>query len=74
VKLDVLSEVTEPKKTCYACAHSGMEPDSPYLICGHSDLGTFGLYVKKEPLEHCQWKKFEQHPLRNLDGTPKSKG
>ena len=53
---------------CHACAHSYMEPDSG-LICGHPDAGTFGKTIYKEPLDHCGWKKFEQHPGRNPDGS-----
>lgn len=61
----------DPKeKTCFACTHSYMEPDSP-LICGHPDAGTFGLAIRKHPLDHCGWKKFQQHPLRNADGSLK---
>lgn len=56
---------------CHACTHSYMEPDSG-LICGHRDAGTFGKNIRKEPLEHCEWNKFQQHPLRNENGTLKS--
>lgn len=57
--------------TCYACTHSYMEPDSG-LICGHKDAGWFGLTIYKEPLDHCpNFCKFEQHPLRNSDGSLK---
>ena len=43
------------KRTCYACSYAGMEPDSPTLICGHPDTGNggWGLYIRKEPLDHC---------------------
>ncbi len=61
------------KKTCYACAHSYMEPDSPYLVCGHKDSGSMGKFLRIQPLDHCDWKKFEQHPGRNKDGSLKSK-
>lgn len=63
-----------PSPNCHACAHSYMEPDSPYLICGHKDTGRpFGLFIKKEPLEHCpSYSKFEQHPGRTAEGIPKS--
>lgn len=53
---------------CSACRYSYMEPDSG-LICGHPTSGVFGKTIRKEPLEHCGWDKFEQHPLRNPDGT-----
>lgn len=63
-------------KTCYACKYSGMEPDDQRLICGHPDSGEFGKYLQglnnPQPLEHCQGKKFEQHPLRNENGSLKS--
>ncbi len=55
---------------CRACSFSYMEPDSG-LICGHSDAGTFGLTIRSEPLDHCKWKKFEQHPGRTSDGDLK---
>ena len=60
--------------TCKACAFSGIEPDSPYFICGHPDANPpWGLHIKKEPLDHCpNFSKFEQHPGRNPDGTLKS--
>lgn len=64
--------MAEDKKNCHACAHSYMEPDSD-LICGHPDLGVFGLTIKKEPMDHCPaFVKFKQHPMRNPDGTLKS--
>ena len=71
-----------PEKNCWACAHSYMEPDSPALICGHKDSGDVGKYVtgiapngkERGPVAHCgpERKKFEQHPLRNADGSLKS--
>lgn len=65
--------MTKAKKTCYACAHSYMEPDSPYLICGHEGTQSWaGTYIKQEPLPHCNWKSFKQHPLRKKDGSLKS--
>lgn len=55
---------------CHACAHSGMGPEDPYLVCGHPDAGVMGTFIKKEPLDHCpNFSKFEQHPHRNPDGT-----
>lgn len=52
---------------CRACAYSYMEPDSD-LICGAVNQ-PFGLTIRKD-LEHCDGgKKFEQHPLRNPDGS-----
>jgi len=61
-------------RTCRACAFCGIEPDSPYFICGYPDpRHPWGLYIKKEPLDHCpNFSKFEQHPGRNPDGTLKS--
>ncbi len=61
-----------PKKTCSACSNSYMEPDANYLICGHPDAGVVGKYIKSEPLDHCGFDKFQQHPLRNADGSLKS--
>lgn len=56
-------------KNCSACKHSYMEPDSD-LICGAVN-SPFGRTIRKE-LEHCDGgKKFEQHPLRNADGSLK---
>jgi hypothetical protein len=59
-------------KTCYACAYSYMEPDSPFLICGHPEEGVFGTYLRKQPLEDCGWERFEQHPRRTEKGELKS--
>ena len=59
-------------KTCYACTHSYMEPDSP-LICGAPSAGAFGksIYDHKTQ-EHCDGgKEFKQHPYRNEDGSLK---
>lgn len=54
---------------CHACVHSYMEPDADYLICGHKDSGSLGLYVKTGPVPHCgNYMKFSQHPLRRDDG------
>lgn len=64
--------MSQPKKNCHACGFAYMEPDSD-LICGHPDAGTFGLSIRQEPLPHCGWTKFTQHPLRNPDGTLKSR-
>lgn len=68
---------SESKKNCHACAHSGMEPADMNLTCSHPDLvkmgHPFGLHIWKEPLDHCpNFSKFEQHKLRNADGTLKS--
>lgn len=64
----------ETKKNCQACVHSFMEPDD--LTCGHPNAGHYGLglYVKnRAKFEHCKdFSEFEQHPLRNPDGTLKS--
>lgn len=59
------------KPNCLACSHCYLEPDAPYPICGHKESGSMGLYIKSEPLSHCGWQKFEKHPLRNSDGSPK---
>lgn len=56
---------------CRACGYCGIEPSDMDFVCGHPDAGTFGLYIRTEPLAHCGWKKFEQHPGRNPDGTLK---
>ena len=61
-------------KNCLACRYSFMEPDDD-LTCGHPDAGLVGLYVKHAaaPGGHCgpSRPKFDQHPLRNPDGTLK---
>ena len=58
--------------SCHACAFSAMGPDDEYLVCGHPDAGSGGSYIRKEPLAHCPgYSKFEQHPLRNPDGSLK---
>ena len=61
-----------PAENCRACRYSYMEPDDD-LTCGHPDSGAFGLYCHRAPPEHCgpERTKFEQHPLRNPDGTLK---
>lgn len=58
---------------CYACKYSYMEPDEPYLICGHADEGTFGTYIHntETSLATCNFTKFEQHPLRKRNGELK---
>jgi hypothetical protein len=62
--------MSEPKKNCRACRFSYMEPDSG-LICGLPELGTFGRTIRKDG-EHCAgFSKFEQHRLRNRDGSLK---
>lgn len=62
------------QKNCHACRYSYMEPDDD-LTCGHADAGTFGLYTRRAAAQggHCgpSRPKFEQHPLRNVDGTLK---
>lgn len=60
------------KKTCLACKYCFCEPDDDFT-CGHSDSGTMGLYVRRGPVAHCgNYTKFEQHPLRNADGSLKT--
>lgn len=63
------------EKNCKACTHSFMEPDDD-LTCGHPDAGVMGIYVQHARAEkgHCgpALPKFEQHPLRNSDGSLKS--
>jgi len=62
------------RSKCWACAHSYMEPASPYLVCGHPDSGIMGLFIKSnKSVNHCSnFSKFEQHPLRNSDGSLKT--
>jgi hypothetical protein len=59
---------------CKACAHCFMEPDDD-LCCGHSSAGAFGTYVRHMRKEGATCGPdgglFEQHPLRNSDGTLK---
>lgn len=68
--------VEEAKPNCAACAHSGMGPDDPHLICGHRDAGPLGVYVThpfERPAPHCvDYSKFEQHSGRNPDGSLKA--
>lgn len=61
---------------CHACRYSYMEPSGEaVLICGHRDAGFFGTYLRKQPADHCpSFIKFDQHPLRNPDGSLKSQG
>lgn len=63
-------------KNCKACKYCGMEPDDMNFICFHSDAGGWGQYTKHTIKEtgHCgpELKKFEQHPLRNTDGSLKT--
>lgn len=63
-----------PARNCFACAHSFMEPDND-LCCGHDDAGIVGTYTRRAaaPGGHCgpERPKFQQHPLRNPDGTLK---
>jgi hypothetical protein len=58
---------------CCACKNSYMDPDSEYLVCGLKENGLFGTYVKdiNVPLDNCKGEKFEQHPLRNTNGSLK---
>lgn len=61
---------------CQACSHCFMEPDDMNFVCGHPDAGSAGIYLRHAvaPDGHCgpDRTKFEQHPLRNPDGTLKS--
>jgi len=61
-------------KNCLACRYSFMEPDDD-LTCGHPDAGPMGQYTSVAAAQdgHCgaDHPKFEQHPLRNPDGTLK---
>ena len=65
---------------CRACRHSYMEPDGPpLLVCGVD--GGYGKYLNpldplmvggrgpETPICGPDRPKFEQHPLRNPDGT-----
>lgn len=72
-------------KNCHACAHSYQGPMDDELVCGHADAGSFGTYARLASdgrlrngstdlkQAHCgpSRTKFEQHPLRNPDGTLK---
>jgi hypothetical protein len=66
--------MTDPKPNCLACRYSYMEPDDD-LTCGHPDAGPMGQYTSVAAAQdgHCgaDHPKFEQHPLRNPDGTLK---
>lgn len=67
-KFEEMKMVKKESVNCQACKHSYMEPDSD-LICGLK--GGFGKKIRKDG-EHCDGgKEFEQHPLRNKDGTLK---
>lgn len=61
--------------TCLACRYCFMEPDDDFC-CGHPDAGPVGTYVNRAVADggHCgpSRPKFEQHPLRNSDGTLKT--
>ncbi len=68
---------------CRACRFSFMGPNDSLLVCGHPDAGPIGRYTQSirnigtgaaEIEGHCgpARPKFEQHPLRNPDGTLKS--
>jgi len=63
------------EKNCKACSYCYMEPDSDFT-CGHPDAGTFGTITRiaAAPGGHCgpDRPKFEQHPLRKLNGDLKS--
>lgn len=71
-----LPTISLPGKTCRACTFSYMEPDGEaVIICGHSDAGPLGKYVREEPLPHCPgFSKWKQHPGRNADGSLKGFG
>lgn len=57
---------------CRACTHSGMEPSGPaVLIC--FKFSSIEQYLQLTPLPECGWASFEQHPLRNPDGSFKMK-
>lgn len=73
------------EKNCHACKHSYMGPGDDELVCGHPDAGPMGEYARVASegrvrsgavlpkLGHCgpERAKFEQHPLRNPDGSLK---
>ena len=70
--LPVVPSSLRPSTTCKACTYSGIEPNDMDLACGHPDAGTFGVSLRREPAAHCpDGIKFQQHPLRNPDGTLK---
>lgn len=60
---------------CQACAYCFLEPSDRNFTCGHRLAGAFGkhIYVATAPDGICgpDRKLFEQHPLRNADGTLK---
>lgn len=62
-------------KRCEACSYCFIEPSDMNFTCGHPDAGPVGLYTHHAVKEggHCgpNLSKFEQHPLRNEDGTIK---
>jgi hypothetical protein len=59
----------EENRNCRSCAHSGMEPDDLNLTCFHPDAGTFGQYIRSEPLPHCgSFVKWKPHPRRTPEG------
>lgn len=61
------------EKNCPACAFSFMGPGDDELVCGHKDTGPVGEYARFSVLTdaHCgpDRAKFQQHPLRNPDGS-----
>jgi hypothetical protein len=57
------------KKNCRACAHSYMEPDGP-LVCGAVNE-PWGLTIRQDLVNCGNGRLFEQHPLRNPDGSLK---
>jgi len=65
-----MADVAAPN--CRACRYCFMEPDDDFC-CGHPDAGSVGQYVRVAASKdgHCgpQRPKFDQHPLRNPDGT-----
>lgn len=65
------------EKTCLACAFSYMETGDEELICGHPDEGIMGTHVSSAAGEGGQCgplrPRFEQHPLRNSDGSFKNR-
>lgn len=73
------------EKNCHACAHSYMGPSDDELVCGHKDSGLLGVWARVASdgrlrsgqidlkQAHCgpSRTKFEQHPLRNPNGSLK---
>jgi hypothetical protein len=67
-----MSEIKDgQKEKCMACKHCYLPPDAGTYVCGLK--GGFGKYYHRSLKEDCPDNvHFEQHPLRNEDGTFKA--